>query len=618
MFCRLSNPLGVGFNEVMAEMTEYEERLGPYSPEEAPDIRVANLQPHQWWSRVGGEALSKIAKRVLALTCSASSYKRNWSMYSFVHNKSRNCLGLKKAEDLVYIYTNTRLLRGRLGADPLRWYENNVFSEDEDESVEDDSDTDDGDDDDNQNGGKGMEGNEPSNNDERRDDDGQENIENEDDAGIFNWNEIDAEIEQENRDRAERVAVHKGEESNRSYSPAPYHNRFSEDIEDAENFNLGQNNNVVQHLNNEDDTVVGDENGDMSMIARVDEVVDPIIENSAPHGQMEIGSSSNFLPTIDSNSVENADSSRRSVHVGQMDTKSPSMTMAMPRNVREERGKGTIGTRIIEAARAAVAMVTRGERETEENVVVGVNLNQNTADQLKRMGSGTVVIRDGTGTSEDGKSLDHILHPSSVPECKQRGIAANVISLERPPRPHRPVLQSGVVPLEVQSVSRSIQTATTSIQRGPTVIGGRLKQPRMGIEPFLHTETPGNPLTTPAVLQNRGPQVDSNASDQNAKRHKRLHSRNVDGQFQFEIRNESSEVEGMGQSQYGDEGAIMGDDEEGCHESDPDSNGDFEEAPNDLDIRVWKLSVATSRRPRRSHHMRRNRNSTTNGDDSSS
>ena len=32
-------------------------------------------------------------------------------MYSFVHNKSRNCLGTKKAEDLVYIYTNTRLLR---------------------------------------------------------------------------------------------------------------------------------------------------------------------------------------------------------------------------------------------------------------------------------------------------------------------------------------------------------------------------------------------------------------------------------------------------------------------------------------------------------------------------
>ena len=90
VFRRLSNPLGVRFNEVMVEMTEYEERLGPYSPEEARNIRVANLQPHQWWSRVGREALPKIAKRVLALTCSTSSCECNWSMYSFVHNKSRN------------------------------------------------------------------------------------------------------------------------------------------------------------------------------------------------------------------------------------------------------------------------------------------------------------------------------------------------------------------------------------------------------------------------------------------------------------------------------------------------------------------------------------------------
>ena len=100
-------------------------------------------------------------------------------------------------------------------------------------------------------------------------------------------------IEKENRDHAERVAVHKGEESDRSYSLALCHNQSSEDIEDAENFNLGENNNIVKHLNNEDDTVVGDDNGDNNMIGRVDEVVAPVIENSAPHGRMEIGSSSN-------------------------------------------------------------------------------------------------------------------------------------------------------------------------------------------------------------------------------------------------------------------------------------------------------------------------------------
>ena len=38
VFRRLSNPLGVGFNKVMAEMTKHEERLRPYSPKEALDI----------------------------------------------------------------------------------------------------------------------------------------------------------------------------------------------------------------------------------------------------------------------------------------------------------------------------------------------------------------------------------------------------------------------------------------------------------------------------------------------------------------------------------------------------------------------------------------------------
>ena len=413
------------------------------------------------------------------------------------------------------------------------------------------------------------------------------------------------------------MAVHEGKESDRLYSPAPCHDQSSKDIEDAKNFNLGKNNNIVEHLNNENDTVVEDDNGDNNMTSRVDEVVALVIENSAPHDRMEIGSSSNSVPTIDSNSVKNADNSRRSVYVEQVDAESPSMSMAMPNNVREERGKGTIGTRIIGAARAAVATVIGGGRETEENIVLEVNSNQNTMEQLNKMGSNTVVIRDGMGTSRDYPSLDDILRPSSVPEHKQRGTVADVISLRRPPQPYRPVLQSGVVPFEVQSISRSIETATTSIWRGPTVIGGRLKRPRMETEPFMYTETPRNPLTTPAVLQNRGSQVDSDASDRNAKRHKGLHSRNVDGQFQFEIRNESSKVEGMGQSQYGDEGAIMGDDEEGCDESDPNSNGDREEAPNDPDIQVRQLSVATSRHPSQSYCVWRNRNSMTNGDDSS-
>ena len=109
---------------------------------------------------------------------------------------------------------------------------------------------------------------------------------------------------------------------------------------------------------------------------------------------MEIGSSSNSIPIIDSNSVKYTDSSRCSIHVEQVDIESPSMSMAMLNNVREERGKGTISTRIIGAARAAVATVIGGGKETKENVVLEVNSNQNTMEQLDKMGSNTVVIRD--------------------------------------------------------------------------------------------------------------------------------------------------------------------------------------------------------------------------------
>jgi hypothetical protein len=54
---KFSGPLGVDFNELMNELTQYEEQQGPYGPLEAPNIREGNLLPHQWCHRVGGNAL---------------------------------------------------------------------------------------------------------------------------------------------------------------------------------------------------------------------------------------------------------------------------------------------------------------------------------------------------------------------------------------------------------------------------------------------------------------------------------------------------------------------------------------------------------------------------------
>ena len=111
----------------------------------------------------------------------------------------------------------------------------------------------------------------------------------------------------------------------------------------------------------------------------------------------------------------------------------------------------------------------------------------------------------------------------------------DVSSLAWPPQLEHHLLPTTVVPPKVESIHRGMEVGRTSIRTRAAVIGGRLKRPTPEIEPFHHTEMSGNPLTIPTMLVNRGPQVDFNASDRNAKRHKRLHARNVDGKFRFEI-----------------------------------------------------------------------------------
>lgn len=59
---------------------------------------------------IGCPLLQKLAMLVLSLISTASSCERNWSAYGFVYNRLRNKLSVRRAEDLVYIYQNMRLL----------------------------------------------------------------------------------------------------------------------------------------------------------------------------------------------------------------------------------------------------------------------------------------------------------------------------------------------------------------------------------------------------------------------------------------------------------------------------------------------------------------------------
>ncbi|KAI3698708.1 hypothetical protein L2E82_42453 [Cichorium intybus] len=65
-----------------------------------------------WWSTYGAETpeLAEVAKKVLSQPISSSWAERNWSTYSYIHNVKRNRLNEKRADKLVYIHSNIRLL----------------------------------------------------------------------------------------------------------------------------------------------------------------------------------------------------------------------------------------------------------------------------------------------------------------------------------------------------------------------------------------------------------------------------------------------------------------------------------------------------------------------------
>ena len=114
----------------------------------------------------------------------------------------RNRLEVDKVEALVYIYTNSHLLCQRPSVGPVRYYDDNIFSEDSDDDggalLETDDNDNDGNDDNNGNGGKGHDGNDGDSSNER----GQYQradplviLQDPHLEAAFDWNGIDEEIE---------------------------------------------------------------------------------------------------------------------------------------------------------------------------------------------------------------------------------------------------------------------------------------------------------------------------------------------------------------------------------------------------------------------------------------
>ncbi|XP_026458748.1 uncharacterized protein LOC113359303 [Papaver somniferum] len=95
----------------------------------------ARMSAKQWWGLYGGGApeLCNLAMRVLSQSVNSSCAERCWSTYNYIHSVKRNKLGSDRAEKLVYVHYNQRLLarqRADYGTQYRNWdvnpEENNI------------------------------------------------------------------------------------------------------------------------------------------------------------------------------------------------------------------------------------------------------------------------------------------------------------------------------------------------------------------------------------------------------------------------------------------------------------------------------------------------------------
>lgn len=97
--------------EVNLEYARFAGALDAFSDSDALSDRGL-MDPKSWWLLYGSTTpnLQALAIKLLGQPCSSSCCERNWSTYGFIHSLKRNKLTPARAEDLVYVHTNLRLL----------------------------------------------------------------------------------------------------------------------------------------------------------------------------------------------------------------------------------------------------------------------------------------------------------------------------------------------------------------------------------------------------------------------------------------------------------------------------------------------------------------------------
>ncbi|CAL5383489.1 unnamed protein product [Camellia sinensis] len=96
------------------EYAKFSTKEGPFADIDSIGDRC-DMDPHSWWVVHGASAptLQSLALRLLVQPSSSSCAERNWSIYSFIHSMRRNKMTPQRAEDLVFVHSNLRLLSRR-------------------------------------------------------------------------------------------------------------------------------------------------------------------------------------------------------------------------------------------------------------------------------------------------------------------------------------------------------------------------------------------------------------------------------------------------------------------------------------------------------------------------
>ncbi|XP_021979537.1 uncharacterized protein LOC110875644 [Helianthus annuus] len=98
-------------DRVLEEYALFSMKVGPF--EDLICItKMDTMEPKSWWANFGAQTplLQTLAFKLLGQPSSSSCAERNWSTYAFIHSLRRNRLTTSRAQDLVYIHNNLRLL----------------------------------------------------------------------------------------------------------------------------------------------------------------------------------------------------------------------------------------------------------------------------------------------------------------------------------------------------------------------------------------------------------------------------------------------------------------------------------------------------------------------------